>query len=109
MAENKQFILLSRQSVTADQNGEMLDLLLYNTLNIGATVHVVGSAGNIVLEHSDSTDPSTFQNLTTISLSSAASSFESIDNFLRYVRWVTDSAVAGGPPVLSVSIVAKSE
>lgn len=108
MTENRQFPLLNRQTVTASQYGEMLDLILYNTLNIGATVHTAGSAGNIKLEHSDSTDPDTFQNLTTISLSSTGTSFESIGNFLRYVRWVTDSAVAGGPPVVSVSIVAKS-
>lgn len=67
MADNQQFPLLNRQTVGASQNGEIVDLVLYNTLNIGATVHSAGSAGNIKLEHSDSTDPDTFQNLTTIS------------------------------------------
>jgi len=109
MADNQQFPMLKRQSVTADQNGEILDLLLYNTLNIGATVHTAGSGGNIVLQHSDCTDPDTFQTLATISVSSTGTSFESISNFLRYVRWVTDGSVAGGPPVVSVSIVAKSD
>lgn len=46
--------------------------------------------------------------LTTISLASTGTSFESIGSFLRYVRWITDSGVAGGPPVVSVSIIAKS-
>jgi hypothetical protein len=108
MADNKHFTLLNRQTVTADQNGEIQDLLLHNTLNIGATVHTAGSGGNIILQHSDSTDPSTFQTLATISVSSTGTTFESISNFLRYVRWVTDGSVAGGPPVVSVSIVAKS-
>ena len=109
MSENKQYVYLERQTVSASQNGKMKDLLVHNTLNIEATVHTAGSAGNICLEHSGSTDPDTFQNLSTISLSSTGTSFESIGNFLRYVRWTTDGSVAGGPPVVSLSIVAKSD
>lgn len=49
MAENEHFPLLDRQIVTASQNGKMYDLYPYNALNIGATIHTAGSAGNIKL------------------------------------------------------------
>lgn len=109
MSENKHYVLLDRQTVTASQNGSIIDMLAHSQLNMQGYVHVAGSAGNIILEHAGTTDPNAFQTLTTKALTSTGViSFESISSFMRYVRWVSDANVAGGPPVVSLWITAKS-
>ena len=108
MAENAYYTLLDRQNVGVSQNGDIVDLGAHNVLQIMFMRHTVGTAGVLKLQHSASTDAATFQDMDSFQLNASGSSFVTRTSFLRYVRWVTDAAVAGGPPIVSLWIVGKS-
>lgn len=108
MSEHMEYRILERQSVTADQVGEIMSLYQHVALSIGITVHTVGTAGSLKLQHSHSTDPGSFMDIATYSLTSAATSFEYVDQFLGYVRWITDGSVTGGPPIVTLTVFGKS-
>ena len=108
MAENANYTFLDRQNVGLEQNGDIVDMGAHNVLQIMFMRHTVGTGGALVLQHSASTDPTTFKEIDSFQLDVTGASFVTTTAFLRYVRWITDASVAGGPPVVSLWIIGKS-
>lgn len=103
--------LLPITSLTASQvqtRDEVLDIGAYRVLEIQVRVISAGTAGNLKLQHAAVNEPDAFKDLSgaSFALTPASNQVMSISNFLRYLRWVTDNGVAGGPVAL-IDIVAK--
>ncbi len=98
-------------TLTASQkqvSSEVVDAGAYTTLEIQARVLKAGGAGNMSLEHAAVNEPDAFTALTGASwaVNAALNTHTTISHFLRYVRWSTDAAVAGGPVAL-IDIIGK--
>lgn len=107
MSDNIAIRMLDRQVVTPDAFGEAVDLGSMNT--IGAQIRVLdpGSAGSIELQHSAVNEESSFVVLGSgVNLNTVSNDVQTHSSFLRYVRWGSDSNVAGSP-VVQIDIIAK--
>lgn len=79
----------------------------YKNLEIHTRILKAGSGGNIKLQHAAVNEPGAFIDLATATWAANGNgSYVSISNFLRYVRWICDGAVAGGP-IAVIDLVAK--
>ena len=85
---------------------DVLDLGAYSVLQIQPRVLTAGGAGNLKIQHSSRNIDGTFVDLASVALNATSNTLVTVTNFLRYVRWVTDGAVAG-TPVAACDIVAK--
>ena len=112
MADNAVYTLLDRQNIATEsgvaQYGDAVDMLGHSVLRVSVQIHAAGTAGTIKLQHSAFTDPNSFLDITSASwnLNSAGVNYLAVTDFLRYVRWVTDTSVAGSP-VVTLQVVAK--
>lgn len=104
------FRILDAQTLSASKaqdRTQVLDLGAYTQLNIHARVIQIGTGtdanATVALEHASVNEETAFTPLSTASWrvdSTATGGFVQITAFLRYVRWVTGSAVAGAPIVI---------
>lgn len=79
----------------------------YTKLELHCRILKSGSAGNVKLQHAAVNDEDGYIDLGNASWAANGSGGPvSISNFLRYVRWVGDSAVAGNP-VVTIDLIAK--
>ena len=66
-----------------------------------------GSTGKIWLEHCADKDQITWQPVgMELTVATLDNNFQTIDHFLRYVRWMTNDQVAGDP-IAAIDIIAK--
>lgn len=81
----------------------------YGHLELQIRVLAAGSGGKIKIQHAAVNEAEAFVDLDTIeqALGSVANTALSANNFLRYVRWITDSGV-GGNPVALVDLICKN-
>lgn len=103
--------ILPITGLTASQkqaNADIIDVGAYTTLEFQARVLKAGGAGNVFVEHAAVNEPDAFTALSgaTWSLSATSNTLVSVTHFLRYLRWVTDSGVAGSPIAL-IDLIAK--
>ena len=109
MAENASYEMLSRQTVTASQTGKVEDMGGHNVLQIMLAKHVARSAGNLILRHGATNDPASMIDLISMPLTSAVPIiFSTQANSTRFVQWYTDANVAGGPPIVTLTVIGKS-
>lgn len=110
MASMYQRILDPRALTPNDttQREEVLDAGAYNTLQAQMRVLSAGSAGNLKLQHAAVNEPDAFIDIggASVSLASTSNSLVTVTNFLRFIRWFSDSATAGSPIAL-IDVVAK--
>lgn len=87
----------------------VLDAGGHRVLEFQIRVLAAGTAGKIKIQHAAVNEAEAFTDLDTIelNLSSLANSHQSANNFLRYIRWITDSGV-GGNPVALIDMVCKN-
>lgn len=107
--------LLDPQALSASKESpreQVIDFGAYKQLNVDVRVIKAGTgtaAGTIKLQHAAVNEPDAFRNLTNASWvidSTGTGGYLEITAFLRFVRWVTDSNVAGSPVVL-IDVMAK--
>ncbi len=86
---------------------QVLDAGAFNKLQVQARVLKTGTGGTIKLQHSAVMEEGAWIDLGgSIALNALSNALITHLNFLRYVRWVTDGAVAGDP-VVTIDIMAK--
>lgn len=79
----------------------------YRVLEIHTRILKQGSAGNLKLQHAAVNEPGAFIDLAGASwVTTGQGSYVTVTSFLRFVRWVCDGAVAGGP-IAIIDLVAK--
>lgn len=102
--------LLDTRAIGADevQNlNEVFDAGAFSKLELQCRILKTGGAGNIKLQHAAVNEEDAYIDLGSASwLATGTGGHISIANFLRYVRWVGDSSIAGAPVVM-IDIVAK--
>lgn len=107
---SRQFRILDGTPLAASDTcprDKVVDAGAYNTLQVFLNV---GSAGGtnatLVLQHASINEPAMYMDLLAFDISAAGKQFETISNFLRYLRWITNGAVTGSPCTI-MDIVAK--
>lgn len=103
--------LMPFQTLAATQTmprDEVFDAGAYTKLQIQTRVLVAGSAGNVKLQHAAVNEPDAFKDISGASwaLNATSNNFTTINDFLRYVRWITDNGVTGSPSVI-IDFIAK--
>jgi len=90
------------------ERDQVYDAGAFPKLQAQLRVVSAGTAGNIVLQHAAVMEPDAFTDIagTSTALNAVSNNFYTVSNFLRYIRWVTDGAVAGNPKVI-IDIMAK--
>lgn len=86
---------------------EAFDAGAFKTLEIDIRILKSGSGGNLKLQHAAVNEPGAYRDLNGTSVAvTGTGNYVSVANFLRYIRWICDGAVAGDPVGL-IDIVAK--
>lgn len=103
--------LLAPTTLTAsmEQPHDMIfDAGGFETLNVEFRVLKAGSEGDVQLQHAaTSEEPNSWINLgSPVDVAAAGNTYAHISSFLRFLRWVATSDVAGSP-VVQIDIVAK--
>lgn len=104
--------LLDLRKLTANleqPRDQYVDAGAFVHLEVDVRVPAAGAAGTLKVQHAAVMEPDAFRDLPGMTFTLSGGSpggFASTDHFLRYLRWITDSAVAGNPQAI-VDIVGK--
>ena len=86
---------------------EAWDAGAYRVLEVHVRVLKAGTGGNIILQHAAVNEEDAYLDLANASTAlNGQGAYLTISNFLRFIRWRTDGAVAGSPVVM-IEIIAK--
>ena len=86
---------------------QVFDAGPYSKLELQFRVVRAGGAGTLQLQHAAVNEESAYIALgAPVALNATSNSHVSISNYLRYVRWTTNAAVAGSPAAL-IDVLAK--
>ena len=106
--------LTPQQTLVANQTqpaSEVYDAGAFNHLQLQGRVLKAGTAGKLKLQHAAVNEPDAFIDVSGAEwdLDQAGPSgnvFITVDDFLRYLRWITDANVLGSPIAL-LDLIAK--
>lgn len=104
--------LLQYQTLTSSLSptlAESFDAGAYTRLEVQARILVGGGgAGTVKLQHAAVNEPDAFIDIASASwtLNTATNNYLSVTGFLRYIRWLASSGIAGSPAVV-IDIIAK--
>lgn len=100
--------ILDTRALTANlfcPDNNVVDLGAFRVVIIDCRLAVLGAGGNLIIETASVKEEGAWRTVVSIPLNAAPNLLE-VTTFLRYIRWRTDGAVAGGP-VATVDLVAK--
>jgi hypothetical protein len=105
---NQSFRILDRRVIRSDETSEIIDLGAFRTLCVCIRVAVGGGGGGTIeLQHAAIAEPSAFTPLgNTVNLIDPTVNVQTQTGFLRYIRWLASSNIAGSPEAV-IDIIAK--